>query len=101
MYNALLETLKENKVGFLPMQVNVLGTKVVTTITDVLWYLDGHHEKFERRSYPIPELFQKFSGFRDYKKAKRKKPMVGIRNLIFLKSVTINFFYYIAQMQMN
>ena len=32
-------------------------------LTNVLWYIDGHHETFEAQGCHIPELFKPFTGY--------------------------------------
>ena len=42
---------------------NTLGKSFLLMLIDVLWYIDSHHSVFERHSFPIPEIFRKFSGY--------------------------------------
>ena len=40
-----------------------LAKKLLVTVRDILWYIDGHHIVFERFNKPIPSFFQAFTGF--------------------------------------
>ena len=66
--------MREFGVGFLPSQVRGIGVQITNTLTNVLWYLDIHHDKFKQRSIFLP--FGDFQGFNDYVKQKKKRPML-------------------------
>ena len=40
-----------------------VASTTVKTLTDVLWYVDGHHSKFSDRSCNLPSLFESFAGY--------------------------------------
>ncbi len=33
------------------------------SVTDILWYIDGHHNVFARRGVHIPDRFSRFQGY--------------------------------------
>ena len=62
LFNDICSLLNDKKVGFLPDEVPGIGYRFVQTLTDVLWYIDGHYHKFESRCKhgkvpPIPDIF--------------------------------------------
>ena len=76
LWNRLLEIFQERGFGFTRMQLETVGNKVVSTLTDTLWYLDPHHEKLKSRAISIPQMFSKFTGYYDWKRQKKKAPIV-------------------------
>ena len=43
--------------------VSSAGEPLVRSLTNCLWYIDGHHEVLSQRSVVIPECFQRYSGY--------------------------------------
>lgn len=39
------------------------GKSFLTTLANVLWYIDGHHHSLESRDCKVPELFGPFTGY--------------------------------------
>ena len=39
--------MNESGIGFAPMQVATVGEVVASTLTDVLWHIDPHHDKLQ------------------------------------------------------
>lgn len=74
--NAVIGTLKENKIGFTSQQIDTIGRDVVNTLTNTMWYLDPHLDKLKDRSISIPAMFRQLTGFRDFKKQHKKVPQV-------------------------
>ena len=46
----------------------------VSMLSQVLWYLDPHHEKFASRGIHLPDRFSAYRGYNDFKKKKEKEP---------------------------
>lgn len=78
LHNKVLELLTSMKCGFQAAQVDTLGKKVVSTITTVLWYLDPHQEKLAARGITMPDALAGCSGFYQWQKQHKKKPMVHV-----------------------
>lgn len=53
-----------------------IGEHVVTTLTEVFWYLDPFHERMMERGNPVPSALCGFQGYADWKAQKKKKPVV-------------------------
>ena len=53
---------KENRCWTPSESDHGVGTTTVRTLTDTLWYIDGHQSKFSERSCEVPEIFKKFAG---------------------------------------
>ena len=75
LYNDLLKVLKAQGVGFRATQLDV-GKIICQTIANALWLLDPHHGKLNSRGITVPEVFQRFQGYNDFKKMKKKAPVV-------------------------
>ena len=48
--NLVIDLLEEVKAGWAPDCVETIGEKFVRQLSNTLWYLDPHHEKFSSRS---------------------------------------------------
>ncbi|XP_061174307.1 uncharacterized protein LOC133183363 [Saccostrea echinata] len=68
--------MRKHSFGFTNHQVNSVGNHVVSTLTQTFWYLDPHHEKFQKRGLQLPKLFKDLSGYRDLKVQHKKIPQV-------------------------
>jgi len=51
--NLVIDLLEEVKVGWTPDSVDMIGEKFVRQMSNTLWYLDPHHEKFLARSIHV------------------------------------------------
>ena len=52
-------------------------------LSQTLWYIDAHHDKFRDRSIPLPARFASFRGYNDYKKKREKEPQLSAESLQF------------------
>ena len=77
MFNDILDLLVEKKTGFLACHVDDIGQRIVSTVCDVLWYIDPHHMTFQSRGLKIPDGLEKFNGYVDWKSQHKKKPKVA------------------------
>ena len=77
MYNKLLDLLKKLEYGFRTAQIDTIGKRILTTVTEALWYLDPQWELLSSRSIKMPDLFQELRGFNDWHAQKKKKPKVS------------------------
>ena len=55
-----MELLQEKNMRWTKQNVLSEGIPFVLQLTDILWQLDGHHEKLSTQACPIPEYFQSF-----------------------------------------
>ncbi|XP_060571418.1 uncharacterized protein LOC132729628 [Ruditapes philippinarum] len=76
----VLKFMQKNGVAFTPMQVETTGTYICKTLTNTLWYLDPHWEKFEQRSISCVD-FQDLRGYNNWRKLKIKEPKVTSEDL--------------------
>ena len=60
LHNDVIELLQEKNMGWTRQNVLSEGRPFVLQLTDILWQLHGHHEKFTAQTCPIPEFFSKF-----------------------------------------
>jgi len=60
LYNDIIELLQEKNLGWTKQNVLSEGRPFVMQLSDIIWQLDGHHEKFAMQTCPVPEFFQCF-----------------------------------------
>ena len=70
LYNAVLLFLKSQNVGFKDKaEACTTGKQFLKTLVNVLWYIDGHHDKLKEFSKHhsavagLPAAFKTFSSF--------------------------------------
>ena len=63
LHIAVIENLKSRGLQWRSDEVESLGVNIVTSLTEVLWYIDSHHASFASRGYHIPTCFADFQGF--------------------------------------
>lgn len=73
--------LKVVKVGWRRDNVESTSVEFVHKLSQVLWYLDAHHEKFSSRTIQIPDHFSQFHGYNDFKRKKEKEPQLSASSL--------------------
>jgi hypothetical protein len=78
LYNDLVDSIKSLKIGWTVNNVDIVGTKVVGTLANALWYLTCHQTKLGDRGCHIPDLFAKFRDYNDHVKSHKKTPQVSI-----------------------
>ena len=82
----MIDWLEKNWLGWSHESVGSQGGRFVNTLTDVLWYIDGHQEALRARTCHIPAEFEIFVGFNNPEKSKhRKKEYTNLQNRV-LKS---------------
>lgn len=74
LHNAIIQLLEKDGLAYTSSEVDcgVAGT-TVKTLTDVLWYVDGHQSKFSDRGCYIPPLFEAFAGYNKPELTKHRK----------------------------
>ena len=73
--------MKAYSIGFSLEFVESIEKTVVAKLSDALWYLDSHHEKFKDCHMVIPIPFTKYQGFNDYRKNHKSKPYIQATEL--------------------
>ena len=73
LYNAVVENLKNRGLQWRSDEVESSGVNFVKSLTEVLWYIDGHHATFSSRGYQIPSCFADFQGFNIPEVSKHRK----------------------------
>ena len=72
LYNHIISFFNSFSVGLTPEEMP-LAKKLLVTVRDIFWYIDGHHHVFERVNKPIPSVFQAFTGFNIPELSKHRK----------------------------
>ena len=78
LYNRIVHFFNGSSVGLLQEEIH-LGKKLVASLRDLFWYLDGHYHIFERINKPISTSFNCFIGYNVPELSKHRKRMT--RNL--------------------
>ena len=74
LYNTLLEFLKKEHLCWTPSEVSHgVAASSVRTLTDILWFLDGHQPTLRERSCEIPVVFDQFANFNCPELSKHRK----------------------------
>ena len=74
LHNAIIQFLEKNGLAWTSSEVDCgVASTTVKTLTDVLWYVDGHHSKFSDRSCNLPSLFESFAGYNKPEMSKHRK----------------------------
>ena len=63
LYNDIATFFISRRALFIDDEAVSYGKELVTTLRDVLWYLDGYHAILAERAIPIPSLFQPFRNY--------------------------------------
>ena len=73
LYNGVLENLKQRGLQWRPDEVESSGVNFVKSLTEVLWYIDGHHSTLSSRGFLIPPSFASFQGYNIPELSKHRK----------------------------
>ena len=73
LYNDLIEHFESNQMMWYANEVADDGEKFLANMLDLLWYIDGHHDVFNRRNKKIPESWSRFSGYNTPEASKHRK----------------------------
>ena len=80
LYNDVIECLNSMEVGWTAHNMP-RGQLLMKTLSNALWYSDSHHDTLRERGINIPEPFDKFHGYNDFKRKKEKKPRLSQKGL--------------------
>ena len=58
LYNDILSYCEKNQIGWIGDEVDVTFLR---SVTDVLWYIDGHHHVFAGRGVHVPDSFSRLN----------------------------------------
>jgi len=58
-----------------------VSERCVKILAHSLWYIDSCHKQFHERSIHIPEVFEGFQGYNNWKQKKLKKPQLTYNGL--------------------
>ena len=66
--------------GWTKENVLSVGKPFVTQLGDILWQLDGHHEKLAAQQCAVPTMFSEFQGYNTPENYKQKRPNLKREN---------------------
>jgi len=64
LYNDLIKLLEVESLGWYGGSYESIRNGFIKALTDLLWYIDPHHEKLNFRSRIIPEIFLSLSQYK-------------------------------------
>jgi hypothetical protein len=73
LYNDLIAFFVSQKALLYEAEIESFGKKLITTLRDILWHIDGHHVIFAERALSIPLIFQKFANYNLPELSKHRK----------------------------
>lgn len=71
LFNDLVQLMKDIEVRW--NDANAFGVPFLKNLTEILWYIDGHHHTIAERAPPIPTLFSDFNGYNCPERHKHRK----------------------------
>ena len=69
--------LEQNDLVFENSEIDSQGESLVQDLTNILWYIDGYHERLMERGCRIPPLFAEFVGYNVPQLLKHRKRQIG------------------------
>lgn len=86
LYNDILQYLEEKNISWSSSVVSTTGKKFLKSLTDLLWHITCHHDKFSERAAPLPsfvvEKFANYNCFTDKHQPKPKLEATKLRKYI-------------------
>lgn len=76
LYNQIISFFNSSSVGWLQDEI-ALANKLLITLRDIFWHIDGHFHVFDRVKKPIPSIFNIFTGFNVPEQSKHRKRRTG------------------------
>ena len=73
LYNHVIHCFHDRELFWPGNQSTELANKLIQHLSDVLWYIDGHHEQFSN----FPFFFSKFQGYNKYELSKHQKRTIS------------------------
>lgn len=74
LHNAIIGFFQSENLSWTPSEVDhVIAATTVRTLTDTLWYIDGHYSKLSKCACEIPMTFRQFTEFNRPEISKHKK----------------------------
>ena len=78
--NSLISYFEENKLGWSKTIVKTVGVQFIKGLSSLLWHITNHHDFFQSRAAPIPEIFKRYRDKNDYTSKKLAKPRLSPTN---------------------
>ena len=69
----VLMMLQDKGLGWTTFSLPSVGENFVNTLTNSLWYLDGHYRALEDRFCHVPSIFKLFEGYNTPEKSKHRR----------------------------
>ena len=71
--NDILDLFDQNSMVFKHTEVTSVGEQIVQTLTNTLWYVDGHHEVLKSRACEVSTVFNAFVGSEVHRPSSSKR----------------------------
>ena len=73
----MIVLLEQNELSWKSCEIPSVDEQLVGNLTEILWYVDGHHDVFKDRGFQIPGVFSSFVGYNTPEASKHRKRQVG------------------------
>ena len=73
LYNDIIAVLENHGIKWKSSEVDGSGVHLVSSLTECLWYIDGHHHVFMNQACHIPEVFKLLVGYNTPEASKHRK----------------------------
>ena len=90
LHNDIIKSLQEKELGWSKKIVLSAGRPFVMQLCDILWQLDGHHEKLVAQQCAVPRRFSQFQGYNVPESYKQKRPNLKRENVIAMSQTLFN-----------
>ena len=88
LYNAIIDLFRERGLGW--QKPETYGKQFIRHLTNLFWYIDGHHEVLASRACPIPVYFSTFVGYNRPELSKhRKRSISNLSRDVLLEHATV------------
>ena len=81
LHNDIIEYLRAKELGWSKENVLSAGKPFVTQLGDILWRLDGHHDKLAAQQCAVPSIFFGFQEYNVPENYKQKRPNLKRENI--------------------
>ena len=88
LYNTIIDLFRERGLGW--QEPETYGKQFICHLSNLFWYIDGHHEVLASRACPIPVYFSTFVGYNRPELSKhRKRSISNLSRDILLEHATV------------
>ena len=88
LYNAIIDLFRERGLGW--QEPETYGKQFIRHLSNLFWYIEGHHEVLASRACPIPVYFSTIVGYNRPELSKhRKRSISNLSRDVLLEHATV------------